>query len=260
MRRLQAAFICLTIMGGLASPALAHFGMIIPSRGVVTDKAKTDVTLAVSFSHPFETQGMDMAMPLEFGLFADGKKIDLKGALKEAKVMGKKAWQAAQALKKPGVYAYYVVPEPYWESAEDCFIQHFTKVVIPALGEEEGWSAPIGLKTEIVPLTRPFGNYAGNVFAGKVLVDGKPAPGVTVEVEYYNKDGKHAAPNDYMVTQAVTTDDNGVFVYAAPFAGWWGFAALTTSDVKMAHDGQEKNVELGAVLWTEFVDPKKGKK
>ncbi len=47
-------------------------------------------------------------------------------------------------------------------------------------------------------------------------------------------------------------DGNGVFTYAAPVEGWWGFAALNTSDKKMMHDNEEKEVELGAVLWVKF--------
>jgi len=82
-------------------------------------------------------------------------------------------------------------------------------------------------------------------------------PGADVEVELYNKDKKYEAPNEYMVTQVVKADANGVFTYAVPFAGWWGFAALNTADEKLDHDGTPKNVELGAVLWAEFVDPVK---
>ena len=29
-----------------------------------------------------------------------------------------------------------------------------------------------------------------------------------------------------MVTQTIKADPNGIFTYAAPKAGWWGFAAL----------------------------------
>ena len=70
----------------------------------------------------------------------------------------------------------------------------------------DGWDKPAGVKTEIVPLTRPFANYAGNTFRGQLLVDGKPAAGADVEVEYFNRDGKYEAPNDYFVTQVVKTD------------------------------------------------------
>ena len=39
-------------------------------------------------------------------------------------------------------------------------------------------------------------------------------------------------------------------------AGWWGFAALNTSDEKKKHQGEDKDIELGAVLWVEFHDMK----
>jgi len=259
MKRLFPSLAALTVLLWAAA-ASAHFGMIIPSQDVVLEKGTSEVKLTLSFSHPMELEGMDLVKPEQFGVSEGGKKTDLLAGLKEAKVMGKKAWTASHALKEPGVYSFFMIPVPYWEPAEDCFIQHLTKVVIPAFGEEEGWNEPLGLKTEIVPLTRPFGNYAGNVFSGQVLVDGKPAPGTVVEVEYYNADKRYEAPNDYMITQSVLTDANGVFVYAVPWGGWWGFAALTTSDAKLKHEGQDKDVELGAVLWTKFVEPKRQKK
>ena len=52
-------------------------------------------------------------------------------------------------------------------------------------------------------------------------------PGADVEVELYNKDKKYEAPNEYMVTQVVKADANGVFTYAVPFAGWWGSVSYT---------------------------------
>ncbi|MDR1660049.1 MAG: DUF4198 domain-containing protein, partial [Desulfovibrio sp.] len=115
---------------------------------------------------------------------------------------------------------------------------------------------PIGLPAEIVPLTRPFGNYAGNAFRGLVLVNGKPAPDTDVEVEYYNAHSRRAAPNPYFVTQVVKTDANGVFVCGIPWDGWWGFAALSESGEKLDYKGSLKPVEIGAVLWTEFSAPK----
>jgi cobalt/nickel transport protein len=154
-------------------------------------------------------------------------------------------------LKQPGDHVFYVVPEPYWEPAEETFIIHYTKVIVNAFGLESGWDAEVGLKTEIIPLTRPYGLYAGNIFQGMVLVDGKPAPFTEVEVEYYNKDGKYSAPAAPFVTQVVKADANGVFSYAMPVAGWWGFAALNQGEDKVvsAADGKSYPVELGALIW-----------
>lgn len=245
---------CCTVLL-LSKVALAHFGMVIPSTSVVEDKQHAALELNLSFSHPMEMVGMPLASPTSFRVALDGQSEDLKSSLKAVQVMGKPAWSTQYTLKKPGVYQFVMEPSPYWEPAEDCFIIHYTKTVVSAFGEEDGWAEPVGLKTEIVPLTRPFGNYAGNVFQGQVLMDGRPAPGVDVEVEFFNRDKRYAAPNGYLVTQVVRTDANGVFTYGVPFAGWWGFAALTTSMEKMDHEGAPKDVELGAVLWTEFLEP-----
>jgi cobalt/nickel transport protein len=58
-----------------------------------------------------------------------------------------------------------------------------------------------------------------------------------------------------MITQVVKADDAGVFTYCAPRAGWWGFAALNTADYRLqAPDGTMKDVEVGGVLWVEFMD------
>ena len=73
-----------------------------------------------------------------------------------------------------------------------------------------------------------------------------------MEVEYYNEDGKSHAPTPYMITQTIKADQNGVFSYAVPKAGWWGFAALNTADFKLKMKGQKKDVELGAVIWVKF--------
>ena len=156
--------------------------------------------------------------------------------------------------QRPGVYIFYMEPQPYWEPAEDCFIIHYTKTYVTAYGDDEGWDDDIGLKTEIVPLSKPFGLYAGNVFQGIVKLDGKPVPFAEVEIEHYNESGAYKAPTDYMVTQTIKADRNGIFTYAAPWPGWWGFSALNTADFKIERGGEKKDVELGAVIWVEFQD------
>ncbi len=143
-------------------------------------------------------------------------------------------------------------PKPYWEPTEDCFIVHHTKTVVTAFGDDEGWDNEIGLKTEIIPLSKPFGLYAGNVFQGIVKLDGQAIPYAKVEVEFYNEDEKYKAPTDYMVAQTIKADKNGIFTYATPKAGWWGFAALNEADFKLKHGGVDKSVEIGAVIWVKF--------
>ena len=59
----------------------------------------------------------------------------------------------------------------------------------------------------------------------------------------------------YMVTQTIKADENGVFTYAVPKSGWWGCGALNEADFKLkTKSGEEKGVELGAVIWIHFED------
>jgi len=252
LSKLTALIFLLTLI--VSVPARSHFGMLIPSDSMVMQEDSRSVTVVLSFSHPFEMVGMELVKPKVFNVVAGGKKKDLLGLLEATPVMGHKAWKATYPLKRPGVYVFYMEPEPYWEAAEDAFIIHYTKTVVAAFGDDERWDEEIGLKTEIVPLSKPFGLYAGNVFQGIVKLDGKPVPFAEVEVEYYNIDKKYTAPTDYMITQTVKADGNGVFTYAAPVSGWWGFAALNSADYKMPHQGKEKDVELGAVIWVYFTE------
>ncbi|GAB7079325.1 DUF4198 domain-containing protein [Megalodesulfovibrio paquesii] len=232
-----------------ASPALAHFGMVIPSTNAVDEKAKS-VDLTLAFAHPMEMEGMNLVKPKAFFVVADDKQTDLLPSLKETKVMDHTAWTASYAVARPGVYTFVMEPTPYWEPAEDCSIIHYTKTIVAAFGEEEGWDKPVGLKTEILPLTRPFGNYAGYSFTGQVLVDGKPVPNATVEVELYNEKKTITPPTPYHVTHVVQADANGVFTFACPRGGWWGFAALTEAAETLPDpSGAQKPVEQGAVLW-----------
>ncbi len=237
--------------------AHAHFGAIIPSDDIVGRKDNKTVTLDVKFFHPMEGNYMNMEKPVQFGVLRGGEKIDLLDTLKEKKVEDFSTWQADYKITRPGDYTFYVEPKPYWEPAEDCHIIHYTKVCVDALGLEEGWDDEVGLETEIVPLTRPYGLWTGNVFTGMVKVKGKPVPYAEVEVEYYNKDGKIKPPADPYVTQVIKADGSGVFSYTMPRAGWWGFAALNEASWTMKNpEGKEKPIEIGAVYWVRVRDMK----
>ncbi|MFO6463487.1 DUF4198 domain-containing protein [Jannaschia sp. KMU-145] len=235
-----------------AAPAAAHYGMIIPSDPMLSQEDGRAIDLTLSFSHPFEEDGMVLERPEAFTVTHDGTTTDLLGDLSEATVMDEPGYTLTHELDRPGTHVFAMTPVPYWEPAEDAFIQHFTKTYVSAYGDDEGWDAELGLRTEIVPLTKPFGLWAGNVFQGIVHLDGAPVPYAEVEVEFYNEGQGAGVPSDLMITQTVKADGNGVFTYAAPASGWWGFAALNTAPETMAFEGEDKAVELGAVIWVRF--------
>lgn len=236
-----------------ASMAYAHFGMVIPSASS-TDSDK--ISLTYKFAHPFEGTLMDIPLPKSAGVLINGKKSDMLKTLKEQKQNNMRFYNANYNIKEPAVHIFYVDLEPYFEPNEQIFIHHTAKSVVDAYGAGDGWDQSVGLKAEIVPLTRPFGLYAGNNFSGVVMYKGKPAADVIVEVEYLNDKGLKAPSEDH-ITQEIKTNKRGEFSFTMPLAGWWGFCALLSDDEKIKKDGKTYGVELGAIIWVETKDYQK---
>lgn len=239
--------------------AQAHFGMLIPSQAEVVNQKDAAIRLDIAFSHPASGSGMDMALPEAVNVNVDGESASLLNKLSETSFMGGKAWRMEFQITHPGLYQFAVTPAPYFEPAEDCFIIHYAKVAVPAFGSEDGWDQPLGLPMEILPLTRPFGNYAPSVFQGQALKNGKPLPGAIVEIENLNRDPRHVPPNEYFETQVVRADAQGIFTVGIPWSGWWGFAALSEADDAIEFNGQKKKAEIGGIMWVNFAEPRLAK-
>lgn len=240
---------------GFAVPSGAHFQEIIPA----TDTADKGGPLAVemTFTHPMDRGPvMDMARPKRVGVKSEAGTEDLTGRIEKRTVEGKGAWSLNYDLKKPGGHVFFVEPQPYWEPAEGKFIIHYSKVVVDAFESGEGWDTMVGFPVEIEPLVRPYGVWAGNVFRGIVRRNGKSVPFAEVEVEWRN-DGSLKPPSSAFSTQVIKADGNGVFSYAMPRAGWWGFAALLEADKPMKNpEGKNVPVEIGALIWVRTTDMK----
>ncbi len=246
------SFFCVSFI----SSASAHFQVLLPSTDIVTAEGTRAVDLNILFTHPME-QGpvMTMGTPAQFGVMVMGEKQDISNALEAKEVEGNTAYHAAYTCKAPGDHVFYIEPAPYWEPAEEVMIVHYTKVVVNAMGAEEGWDAMVGFPVEIEPLVRPYGLWTGNAFRGIVRKNGEPVPFAEIEVEYYNEGGAVAIPADPFITQVIKADANGVFSYVMPKVGWWGFAALLEGDDTMKNpEGEEVGVELGALIWVKTVD------
>lgn len=232
-----------TLTLGLSLFANAHFLTFMSNTDNVSNPKQTKVDLDISFIHPFEQTGMTMEKP---EVFVNNKENKL--VLKETKKLEHKAWNSSYDIKTPGVYKFFVQPQPYFEPAEEKFISHVPKLIVSSFGLEDGWDEPLGLKYEIIPMTKPFALYSGNLFQGKVLHNGKPAANTEVEVELYNEFGLKAA-SDAHITQVVKTDDNGVFSFVMNHKGWWGFAALIEEGELKHSDGKMYPIENGALIW-----------
>jgi cobalt/nickel transport protein len=239
----------------LPAAAGAHFQELIPSAEILDAQTGRTLTLELTFTHPMERgPAMAMGKPAAFGVLTPDGRRDLLETLQAVDIDGRTAYRAELDLPGPGDYLFYVEPAPYWEPAEGVMIIHYTKTVVDAFGAEEGWDRLVGLPVEIEPLTRPYGLWTGNLFTGVVRKGGEPVPFAEVEVEWRN-DGSMTAPAGPFVTQVLKADGQGVFSYAMPRAGWWGFAALIEGDTPMPNpDGEPVPVELGALIWVRARD------
>jgi len=236
----------------MSSQAYAHFMLLKPSTDIVEGNQRT-IKLEAKFTHPMEG-GPNMPFKiLDSGAVVGHHKYKIhwvKHMIPAYKGVNKMVpmYTATFRIRRPGVFKFYLVPSAYYEPAEQKFIKQITKVYVDAFDLEEGWNKPVGLKMEIVPLTRPWGLWEGNTFRGRVFFHGKPAANVRVEIEYLNTTGVKV-PADPFITQVVRTDKDGYFEYTFPWAGWWGFSAIGYGGKKRYKDGKLYPVELDAVMW-----------
>lgn len=248
-------------------PAMAHFQMIYTPESAL-EKAQS-VDLKLVFTHPFEAgHTMDMGQPEQFFVVRKEKKKDLLGTLKpinwNSLTNNGAAYEASYKLRGMGDNIFCLVPSPYLEKEEDCYIQQITKMVVNTGGFPTDWDAEIGLPAEIVPLDKPYALWTGNVFRGVVKGGGKPVPYADIEVEYMNhqplldhnafaQKAIVAAPQDAFVTMTIKANVNGEFSFGIPRAGWWGFCALGAGPTKK-HKGKELSQD--AVIWVQARDMK----
>lgn len=258
----------------VTSSLFAHFEILYTPSVEVDQK---EVVLTNFFSHPYDGHHL-MASGLqengdslgiaEFFLVHDGKKTDLAKVVKpvtysteETKGPGYDiTLNKKVGFREAGDYAVVVAPHPYFEPSEGengIYIQQITKLLINKGGMGEEWAGRmLDGYTEIVPLSRPYDVTVGQIFRGVVLdSEGKPAPGVVVEVEYLNYtvemkahtfQGNPACKNDKKGIATLITDANGVFAYVPQKEGYWGFAALSAGNDK---EYKGKELEQDPVIW-----------
>ncbi|WP_120497889.1 DUF4198 domain-containing protein [Kiloniella sp. EL199] len=252
--RILLLAISLTVLS--PQKATAHFIELIPSSSLIVKSAESDFSFDIRFTHPMEGAPlMEIERPDLFGVQVAGKKYDLTKSLHPIKLKGKlnpanaTSYKANYKIKRAGDYSFYLIPKPYWEPKEQAMIIHYTKVIVNAYGLENGWETPVGLPVEIIPLSRPYGLWTNNLFSGQVLNNGQPEPNAIIEIEYRGE-GKVDIPATPFITQIVRADKNGIFHYAMPKEGWWGFAALIDNGKTLpAPDGTETQVEEGGLIW-----------
>jgi len=261
LRMERSLFPALLLVLLTAYPACAeYFAILRADPPSVHDQKCKKLDVAIAFGHPFAQTATDMDLvqmfaAIQYPVKGDGQILrrEFLDTLKPAKYLKKDAWAGTIPLPGPGLYQLVLETRPHWEETQGIFLQQFAQTLVPVQGCEHGWEIPVGLKLEILPLTRPFGLTAPALFTGRVLLDGKILPDTPVRIEYLNED-KRTVPGPHHQTQRIRTDERGVFSFVCPHPGWWGLAAVTRGDPLKGPDGQPKKTELSGVLWI-YIDP-----
>lgn len=253
----------LTLMLLLCLPpasALAAFGLILPHTSILRQGDNPTLELQVRIVDPLRAASEELRKPQRFGVQHLGEETSLLAGLAPSQDQKPPRWLATYTVKRPGDYLFFATAAPLWDAENDQYIVHHVKLCVNAFGLEEGWDEPVGLEAEIVPMTRPYGLWAGNLFSGQVLLNGEPAPYALVEITFLGMAPDSPSPTAALSPpfriQKLHADASGVFHYAMPRAGWWGFAAAMDADRTLQHGSEEKPVTLMTSLWVQTVELK----
>jgi cobalt/nickel transport protein len=276
MKKILASLVVMSMI--LCAPAaFAHFQMIYTPKSALGEGDSSKIPMILVFTHPFEaghTMSMgldangDVQPPKMFSVVNKGATKDLLDTLEQITFKSLTndgvGYETEYRLKGMGDFVFCLDPGPYYEGAEDIYIQQITKVIVNKGGAPTDWDAEVGLPVEIVPLDKPYALWTGNVFRGVVMRKEGDAmvhvPFAENEVEYMNHDiaghsfveaAKVEAPNDNFVTMGIKANKDGEFSFGIPKAGWWGFCALGAGG-ELEHEGKE--LSMDAVIWIQAVD------
>lgn len=246
----------------LSASAQAHFQMLYTPDLLLDRGGK--ITLKTPLTHPAASgYVMSAEKPEQFFQLRKGKKTDLLPNLKpiswtSAENTGP-AYEADVRLRGLGDNVFVYKAAPYFEEAEDKYIQQITKTIVNVGSLPTDWNDELGLEAEIVPLSKPYAIYEGGSFTGVVKSAGQPVPFAEIEVEYINYEpdmnsntfsqtANIMPPADAFITMTIYADANGTFTFGIPKAGQWGFCALGVGP-QTEHNGKELSQD--AVIWVQ---------
>ena len=263
---LLRAATALAIVGSFALPASAHKAWLLPSSTVLSGKGELAVTVDAAasndlfyFDHrPLRLDNLVVTTPdgsqvapenastgkyrstFDVALKASGTyriALVMDGAFARYKVNGEqKRWRGSAAMLAKEIPA----------DATDLVVTQSIRrleTFVTAGNPDEAALKPTGTGLEMQPVTHPNDLVEGEEAEFKLLLDGKPAAGVKVEIvrggiRYRNQLGD----------TTITTDDNGVFKYTWPEAGMYWLEANVSDDKATLKDAKERRAGYSATL------------
>ncbi len=262
---LKRILVALGFLFWLSCSARAHFLIVIPEEGNGYALRGRELDLMVTYGHPFEGILYDLKNPSGFLILPDGKKAPLpfSRTLVKDHASGKKrfAYRIRFLPTQRGDHLFCVEAKPYLNEEEGEVWKDYMKTLIH-VQVEKGWDNSCGFPLELVPLNRPYGMMKGSVFVGRLLFNGKPLGGVTLEVEKFNgfyvpeeglpKDA-FGRINEPLMTYTVMTNDDGYFVVTLPEPGWWAINASVKSG-NTSYAGKSFPLVVRSGVWVYVFD------
>ncbi len=193
-------------------------------------------------------------------------KTDLKKTLHPIVFKGKNealAYTSNYKAKQMGDHLFVMKPAPSFSEIEGVYLQMITKMIVNVAGKPTDWDKELGLEAEIIPLSKPYGIWAGSSFSGMVKASGIPVPYALIEVELLNyeidiknhKTGKMLtnAPHQSFKVIEIKANEKGEFTFHIPRKGWWSFNAKGVGHSKKYND---RELSQDAVIWVEAKENK----
>lgn len=251
----------------ISSVSFSHFQMINTKNLNVENDVKK-VNFDLIFTHPAEAgHSMNIGEDINgkihdvmsFIIKKGDVEIEAKSNLVKSKFRNALSYKFTldrkTGLRGSGIWALMMIPSPYYEKAEDIYIQQVTKVFLHKgeIVDDNIWHTKQTKKgyPDIISYIDPTNMWVNQTFVGQVVDgDNKPVSNAEIEVEFRNYD---ISGNDFVGKEKtkhssakIYADANGMFTFTPTKEGHWGFAALGAGGEKQL-DG--KDVSLDAVLW-----------
>lgn len=237
---------------GPAAVAFCQFLEIIPATDSITAGKGAAIGVDLALSVPGAAALLDLATPEALFVLHGDDRRDLTAVLVPVRGDGGRLYRFSVPVASQGDHVVAVTAAPVWDAARQKLIARSAKVVVNGAPATTGWDEPVRFPVEIDPLVRPYGLWTGNCFRGVVKQNGRPVPFAEIEVMFRGSSGAGKISRPFP-PQLLVADINGVFVYAMPRAGWWGFAGRIEGEM-VEYEGRRVEVERVGVIWVRCMD------
>jgi len=257
----------LIILWGLLCPqANAYFLVVVQENGHGYGQVGKEVRWLVFRGEPFQGVIRDSLAPKAFIVLPQGQRQPIALSIINLKDYSsgkeRRGYRPHFVPSLKGDYYLCLISPPSFVPGLGEVWQEYSKVALH-VDTETNWAKEVGLKAEIVPLTRPYGLEQGTLFRGQVLCEGKPVAGVLVQSTYYHgvylpvsilPKGPGGKPDSARMYMSQLTDDSGRFALCLPHTGWWLISARLPHGYTMLGN-QKLPLILRASIWLYVYPP-----